>query len=415
MKATYWIIPAVVIAGVVVWSLRQSSELDKLTKENAALKARNGEHSATGPRASAASRRKGKPSNEADWKDIAAQLAAAQDSDDEATLSGVLHAHDRVSSMTDEELAEALARIGDMKLSDEERAALEELLIDPLIEKNPQLALDKFADRIKTDEDGIGWKLSQALANWAKADLAGATRWFDQQISSGTFDSKSLDGRSELRLDYEAALVGELLAHDPAEAGRRLSGLPEDQRRDALERITFSDLPSSAQGAYADLVRGLVPADERAGAFVKIMDQLVPESGYQGVDKFFAQVNATTDEKIVAARQAAGSEITQIAGERAVTSTDVDEMRSWLQKYSPGQVNETTGRALAEAAQDGGEFSFDQASALAKQYHQQSGDDSVIVGFLESYAARSNLEEALPLAQFIKDPALRQQTLDKLQ
>jgi hypothetical protein len=73
-----------------------------------------------------------------------------------------------------------------------------------------------------------------------------------------------------------------------------------------------------------------------------------------------------------------------------------------------------TGEALAEASQDSEEFGFAQASKLALEYHQSSGNDEVLIAFLESYAARSNLEEALPLAEKISDPQKREEILEQL-
>lgn len=412
MKPIYWIIPAAALAGVAVWNVKTSSELKKVAAENHTLRSRL---SPSGPRASTTNRRgEAKPATPAEWKNIAAKLTG-ETGDTEESLQEILTLQDRVAAMSDAELATALENMESMDLTQDERDSLEELLIDPLIEKNPQLALEKFADQIKTDEDGMGWKLSEALANWAKNDLAGATKWLDSQIASGTFEAKSLDGHNFLLLDYEAAVVSELLAQNPAEAERRIGALDEDLRREALERITFSDLGNAAQETYAKLIRSLVPADERSGSFVYIMDQLVPERGFEGVDAFFQQTHASEEEKSVASQQAANVNISEIASERSVTSADIDAMRTWLQKYSPNEVNKVTGEALAEATQDGGEFTFDQASALVKQYHQQSGDDQVIIGFLKSFAARSNLEEALPLAQLIANPARRQEILDELQ
>jgi hypothetical protein len=77
-------------------------------------------------------------------------------------------------------------------------------------------------------------------------------------------------------------------------------------------------------------------------------------------------------------------------------------------------VDKVTGEAIADAAQDGGEFDFEDASKLALKYHRSSGNDEVLIAFLESFAARSNLEEALPLVDKISNPARRAEILKRL-
>ena len=42
------------------------------------------------------------------------------------------------------------------------------------------------------------------------------------------------------RMEFEAALLGILLSTDEAAAAARLAALPEDQRREVMERISVS-------------------------------------------------------------------------------------------------------------------------------------------------------------------------------
>lgn len=410
MKPIHFILPALALAGVLAWHFSQrGAAISGNTREPA----RSREISAPDRPPRAHTEEKFAAPSAEEWKQIAGKLS--DDSDDEKSLRELDSFHDRVGAMSGNELVEALVGIDDLDLPDEEKEALRDMLLDPLIEKDPRLALEKFSGKIKGDPDGIGYALSSALAGWAKQDLNAATAWLDQQISAGTFESAALDGRNDMLLDYEAAIVGELLAANPEEARRRLTALPEIQRAEALQRIAFSDLEGSAPVAYADMIRSVVPQDERAGAFVYVMDEIVPDGGFAAVDEFFKQTNASPEESAVAAREAANQQLAEIAGERAVTSADVDEMRAWLQKYSPEQVNESTGRAIAEATQDGGDFGFNEASDLVRQYFQKTGDDKVIEGFLESFAARSNLDQAKSLAELLKDPTRRQEILEGLE
>ena len=349
-----------------------------------------------------------------DWKRISERLLAMQNSEGISDLREALEIQQRISNMSRDEIVAALDGISGLDLKPEARAILEETLVGPLVEVDPEYALRTFANRIQEQDDGIGWQLSTALERWAQRDSHSASAWFDQQIAAGLFESKTLDGRSQTRIEFEAAMAGVLLSKDPVQAGRRIAELPEDQRREALEQIDFTGLPSSAQAAYASMVRQLVPADERAGAFSHVVSQLVPEGGYEKVAGFLDQIRATPDERSVSAKEAANARIGEISGARPITRDDVDAMRVWLDQQAPGTADKVTGEALADASQEGGEFGFEDASRLALDYHEITGNDEVLVAFLESYAARSNLQEALPLAGKIKDPDLREKVLARL-
>ena len=85
-----------------------------------------------------------------------------------------------------------------------------------------------------------------------------------------------------------------------------------------------------------------------------------------------------------------------------------------MDKQAPGQTDSITGKALAEAAQEGGKFDYDAASQLVLQYQGSTGRDDVLIAFLEGYSAHSNLEEARALAEMIADPKQREQILGQL-
>lgn len=421
LKASHIIPPAVALVAVVVWNVSEWRTISEQEEQGRVLRKRieSARSSPTPGVARTASARAAKPKLPAadepiDWKNLSGRVVEMQEGGGAGSIREMMSLQKRMANMSKEELVAALAEIAALELDPEARASLEEMLIEPLIDKDPELALATFADRIGNDDDSVGWHLSSALGAWAKSDPAAAAAWFDRQIAAGVFESKSLDGQSESRLEFEAALVGALLASDIAAAGQRIAALPEDQRREALEQISFSELSPAGQKAYAELVRGLVPQDERAGSFTHVIADLIPEGGYARVGEFLDNIQATPEERAVSAREAATSQLEEIAGDRAVTRADVEAMREWLDRQAPGTADRVTGEALANAAQEDGEFGFAEASKLALQYHRSSGNDDVLVAFLESYAARSNLEEAISLADHISDPKRREEVLKRL-
>ena len=129
---------------------------------------------------------------------------------------------------------------------------------------------------------------------------------------------------------------------------------------------------------------------------------------------FRSSVKASPAERIAAAKQTANTQLEILGLEGNISRAQVDSLRSWLDKQAPGQTDSITGKALAEASQNGGEFDYEAASQLVLQYQQNTGSDAVLASFLEGYSAHSNLEIAQQLAGMINDPKLREQILQQL-
>jgi hypothetical protein len=349
------------------------------------------------------------------WKEIPAKISENAPGGEAERLRAVISLQQRLKSMTRDELIAALDDIEVMGLDHAERAELVAMIAAELAKKDTEYALDRFVDELEEDPNGLGWQLGDAFGKWAERDPAAATAWFDKQIAAGKFESRSLDGRSEMRSLFEAGVLPELLTSDLEAAGKRLLALPEDQRREVLEQLPFTDLGPNARKDYAALVRQLVPEDERPGSFANIATQLVEDGGnYQKVSDFLDAVQATAAERAVSARQAAATQLELLGEDGKINAGTVDELRTWLEVQAPGKTDTITGKALAEAAQEGGDFNYDQAAELVLRYHQSSGNDAVLVAFLEGFSARSNLEEAEALVNKISDPKLRQPFLDEL-
>lgn len=418
LKATHLIPPVAALVLVGAWNAVQLRSISSLESDISGMEEKISTALASGAVPAAVRPSKSSPATRKqphDWKDLSARLLEMQNGGNRTDLRAGVNFQQELAGMTKEEMTAALDEIAGLDLSDEAREALESLIIAPLIREDPQLALERFGDSIGSESSAIGWQLSTALRDWAKKDLAGATAWFDRQIAAGKFDSKSLDGRSEERTRFEAALMQSLLSSDPNAASQRLADIPEDQRREVLEQIAFPELGPQDQKTYAELVRQLVPQDERAGSFAHIASELVDDSGYGKVSNFLDAVQATPAERAAAASQTAESRLQSLGLDGNVTRADVDSLREWLTRQAPGQVDSITGKALAEAAQDQGKFQFAEASQLVIQYQKTSGNDDMLVAFLQSYSARSNLDEAIHMADLISDAKRRVEVLDKLQ
>ncbi len=395
MKFVHFLPPGLAILLVAIWTYTGERAISHAETTRADLQQQiihaGGEGSLVAASTKTAKRPVADPDAAVDWQSAAA-LAAHDELLNAADVRAMLALRERLAKMSREEIIAALDEIEQLGLGGEAQRRLEKLLLDPLIAQDPGYALERFRDRIADDATGTGWQLSKALREWAKRDLPAAQAWFNKQIADGTFDTATLDGKSDLRVQYEAALIESLLATDPNAVAARLAELPDDQRREVLEQIPFGDLSQDVQKTYAELVRGMVPADEQAGSFAHISGQLVDPAGYGRVDAFLDAVQATTAERAAAAIQTAQSRL-ELLGQRGdVTREHVNELRTWLERQAPGQVDRIIGKALGEASQQSALFHFP----------------------LESYAARSNGEQALDLADSISDSKLRAEILNRL-
>ncbi len=409
---------ALVIAGA--WLATQHHSVSIFETESALLRRHIAAHHTASTTAAPAETvglagEEGKSRTPIDWKTVSAQLIETQRSNGMGDMRLMIRMQQRVAEMTQEELVAALDEIAALDLPAESRSVLEQMLMGPLMEKNPALALTRFFPRFQEDQKGMGWQLATALGQWADKDPREAGAWFDQQIAAGKFDSKTLDGRNRARLLFESEMIRSLVGSDAKAADARLAALPEDQWTEVLRSPAANGVKEQDQKAFAVLVRGRLPDPEKNSAIAQIASNLTMK-GYPAVSGYLDRIAATPEERVTSARSAASMQMTQDAHKGTITREGIDTMREWVTAQAPGTADATTGKALADATGVfNGKFKFADAAALVLQYQASSGNDDVLVSFLDSGQARRNKEEAIELAEKIADPARREEILSKFE
>jgi len=329
-------------------------------------------------------------------------------------MKAMIRLQQRLQAMDAREIEAALDEIAALDLPDQEKKMLVQVLAGPLAQKDPERALTRFLDRIN-DENGIwGWQLPEALKSWAEKDPAAATAWFDGKIESGMFDSKSLNGRNEHRLGFESSLLSLLVHSDTGAASLRLAKLPEDQRAAVLMEHRFSELKETDQASFARLVREQIPEKQRADVLLQPAGKIASEKGYAGVEAYMDNIKAGSDERTEIVTAAAKGRLASLNRTSKVTAQQIDEMRAWVAGQAPGTQDRATGAALAEIGGFNDKDQFAAAARLAEQYHESSGNDDVLAGFLDGWSARTNKEAARKLAGSIRDEKRRADLLQKL-
>jgi hypothetical protein len=291
-----------------------------------------------------------------------------------------------------------------LDLSDDAKRQLEGTLIGILSNKDPQAALERFADRIGGSDGGLTWQLSNAFQSWSAKDATAAAAWMDAQVAAGTFENKRLDGQHDPRIRFEAGLIQNLAASDPAEAARRLAALPEDQRDEVFtSRFHFRIRPGTEK-AVADLIRTQVAADDRLSTLGRSSAPLVKE-GYGKVGEFLGTIDASAEERAAVVGEALRE---RFKNEEEMT-TSVEETRAWILAQAPADAERLTGEALAHMSEW---MEFPEMAKEALKYRQASGNDDALVAFLKNAPAESRFE-ILELAEKISDPAKRDEVTSR--
>lgn len=417
MRPAHFIAPVIALAitGGIVGLQRDS--ISDLEAESAILRQRI-QAARSRPEPGQAASRPGRtnlPTKEAiDWKEMAESFGDVQRTGGVRDMRKLMSFQRKLQAMDKDELVEALDRIAALELDDMQRMMLENMLIGPLAAKDPELALTRFAARIGEDKTGMGWQLASALGEWAKKDQSAAIAWLDKQIAAGTFDSKSLDGKSRTRMAFEGGLVARLLETDPQAAAARIAALPADQRKDVFQNFGFRHVKPEGYYAFADLARSQLSGNDRLEVLGKQAYTIATIGDFKKVEEYMDRIAATPDERIRSAEDAARGSIQGKAYQSKITTAEVDSMREWLATQAPGSVDKLTGDAIGGVMNHGGQMGFSEASELVLSYHAESGSDDLLTGFLEKAQVWQNKEEARSIAEKISDPQKREKALERL-
>jgi hypothetical protein len=418
MKSIHFLPPVLALAICGTWIGSQRRSIATLERQSSLLRKEIEARQSSDPAGDTNSRstapgKGAKDKAPVDWKKIAAKLEESRDGGGMGDMRTMMRLRQRLMAMEKDQLVAALEEIAALDLPDVSRMRLEQMILGPLIEKDPEFALTRFIDRINAEQGGIRWQLSNAMTVWAKKDPAAATAWFDRQIAAGTFESKSLDGKSQARMQFEGALIGTMLSSNPEAAALRLAALPEDQRDDVLRNHAANSLEKEDQLAYAQLVRQSLPEKEQRECITDLVSRMTNSEDYSAVTDYMKRIEATPAERDACVEKAAGFRFQQLSYKRKITVDDIDQLRTWADSQSPGLTDRATGMALAGGLQ--GKMEFPEIAALAVDYHDASGSDDVLVPLLQGWHLRENKEQARVLAGKISDEKVRNEILKRLE
>lgn len=407
---------ALAVAGIWLGSQRKSisaveSETQLLRQHVDAAKSpatADGDRSLAGARARA---KQAKDPKAVDWKEIASKMTVGQGIMPD--MRAMMEIQRKIMAMNAAEIGAALEEIAALELEPQARTQIEQMLIGLLAQKEPQLVLERYFDKLDDPNSGMSWQLAHSFQQWLGKDPAAAAAWFDATIAEGKFESKSLDGKSRGRLQFEAALVSSLLASDPAAAGKRVALLPEDQRNDLFQQGMFMNLKPGSEKAFAALIREHVPEGERGAALSNATGMMVHQGGYEKVGEYLDGIEATPAERKAVASQTASSKLQMLSHQGTIDRAALDEMRGWLSKQSPDDVDTITGETLGNIWNPS--VKWEDNAKLIGELHADGASDDLLISFLDGHQASQHKEAALELAGKIADEAKRAETIEQIQ
>jgi hypothetical protein len=422
MKPLHFLPPAAALVASGIWLGLQQQSISTLEKETVLLR----QHVEAAKQASAddhsslasarANGKKAKDPEAIDWKDLANTMAKAERGG-RPDMRAMMKLQTKLMSLSGAELTAALDEIAALELSNDARNSLENMLINLLAEKDPKLVLDRYLGKMTDSRNGFsGWQIAHAFQKWTGKDSAAAVAWLDAQVAAGKFESKSLDGKSQSRLQFEGAAISSLLNSDPEAAGKRLAALPEDQRRELFEQGMFNSIKPGTGKNLASLIREQVPEKEQAKALANSTGALIHQGGYERVGKFLDEIEASPAERTEVVKKAASNQLQQLSRQGKVDRGAVDEMRTWAaQESSPESVDTITGESLGNLWNRQTKWE-DSAKLIGDLYAEKPSDD-LLVSFLKGHQAseEKNREASMALAAKISDETKRAEIIARIE
>jgi hypothetical protein len=326
------------------------------------------------------------------------QLDNGEDSVENLRLN--LRMQSRLKKMTAAEILATYDELADSDISREGLAKIETMFFDAAADKDPEMTLRHFESTLAKGDFPMADRLGNTFKKWVGKDTATAIAWLDEMTAAGKFETKRLDGINQTLVRCAGPVIASLLGSDPADSLARLQALPESQRG-VVMLWNFDALKPGTELAFAALVRQGLPEAQRASGFNQVASRMAAEGGFAKVSTFLDTIGATPEER----QQTAVKVATEGLGRLLKKGGQIDEVHDWMVQQSPQTADRDMGRALISNLNSLGN---EKTLAAVNELYAKTGSDQLLEGFLSSRPTRPLGDDAMVLANQIKDPELRQ-------
>ena len=355
-----------------------------------------------------------------DLKEMATLMAGMQNGT-MPDMKAMLKLQKTILELSSDELSALITDAGQLDLPPGQRDNLVMMLIQGLGESDPKAAVMAAASLLKSGSgkpsNMIGFTMRNAFSSWAKKDLTGALTWFDGAVAAGQFESTALSDVNREQAQMISSVLKPLWEKDPAAARERLLALPEKERTVVLASTDGFEDNAASQKEFSDLVRGVLPAKEQAGALKQLAQRVYSKDSLDGVTKLLSTIEATPEERTALVGGVAESSLQQRMwgnGTEKPNLENTTKLRTWLAQEDAAAAETTLGKSLATSANGFGSYSPADGLALVTELHTAQPSDDLLVSFLDHAQPKSNKEALQALAGKISDPAARDAALAKL-
>ena len=300
-----------------------------------------------------------------------------------------------LKKLTVDELLGLLAEIRKLACSESTTVAINTLILESLIEKEPLLGFPLGMDLLK-DKDKYLYadQMNLSFQAWVARDPEAADKWLREQdphLSTG----KAWQG---LFGSMRSALISQLLRQDPTRLADVVGSLPVEYRYGALKggfanwNDGLDDLPA------VGILRQFLPRDEQILMIGEIYYGVAAFGDYQRLGNVLQSLSPTVDERNEIMFAASKARMQMGTGKPPQES--LDEIRSWVGKQAPGVLDRVTGEFISI------NFSRDRdekhAEELVLKYHDAGASDDVITAFIESSESEKSPEAIKRLKEHLR-------------
>lgn len=304
----------------------------------------------------------------------------------------------------------------------QKKSGLSGALVAALAETDPKLAVTTAIAALGSGSAQArmvaGSDLGIHLASWAEADPAGALAWLREQSLSPKFSSRALteDPGSSSHIDgLKPPLFAALVTSPAPQADDFLRSTPEAERNALiLESIHVLHRQGGDHwlGPYLRIVRELAPEDSRDN----ILEQLALNARREGLLRMLGSAQARPEETEKLARAITREELSQAWTKQwqsggKTSPADLSSITAWLHQIVPGQEEAIITRCQDDLDQERADFG---AKIVSEMRTINGLPDQKVATMLMEHDLSDHLPEAIELAEQIKNPELKQKTIEHL-
>lgn len=331
----------------------------------------------------------------------------------------------KLAALEPETLVRLIREGAALRVNREPKGYLLSSLVAALAKKDARLAITTAVDLMESDRSaanafGSRGDLPDYFAIWAKADPAGAKVWLEEKERLENFNNRSTTNGMAFD-EFRSRLVAAMIAINSPGLPEFLLARPEHERSrlvmDSIRSVNRSGGENAAPvlTAFIPVIRGLATEGEREDAWVEVARKLIGyfKDEYSAATRFFAEAALAPAEKEILARATAETILGthRSPPDPAVEARVLAETDAFLRQVIPEQADEILEGAKAKAVE--GELR-DAKLRIKRLRNHPDATDEEMVRELNQYNFRSQLPEALKIAERIKDPAKRAATLEVL-